>query len=148
MLSVSDAANIFSAIGTVGAFGVALYLLRKEQQREAIRSEDERRAQAARVSALLETRPTARGGGELLFPVHTASDMPIYEVSLPTMTPGEEDSEAEFIGLVPPGQTIMRAAPREWIKTYFSPEPVQIEFLDSSGHQWTRDEQGGLDERG
>jgi hypothetical protein len=147
MLSVSEAAEVFSAIGTVGAFGVAMYLLRKEQQREAIRSEDERRAQAARVSAWLETRPTARGGRELLFHVHNASDMPIYEVSLPTMMPGEEDSEAEFIGLVPPGQTIMRAAPREWIKTYFSPEPVQIEFLDSSGHQWTRDEQGGLAER-
>lgn len=124
-----------------------MYLLRQEQQREAIRSEDERRAQAARVSAWLETRPTAHGGRELLFHVHNASDMPIYEVSLPTMTPGDEDAEAEFIGLVPPGQTIMRATPREWIKTYFTPEPVQIEFLDSSGHQWTRAEQGALQER-
>ena len=73
--------------------------------------------------------------------------MPIYEVSLPTMTPGDEDAEAEFIGLVPPEQTIMRATPRDWIKTYFTPEPVQIELLDSSGHQWTRDEQGALQER-
>jgi hypothetical protein len=144
MISVSDAADIFSAIGTVGAFGVAMYLLRKEQQREAARSEDERRAQAARVSAWLETSPTSHGGRELLFHVHNASDMPIYEVSLPTMTPGDEDSEAEFIGLVPPGQTVMRSAPREWIKTYFTPEPVQIEFLDSSGRQWLRDEQGTL----
>ena len=70
--------------------------------------------------------------------------MPIYEVSLPTMTPGDEDAEAEFIGLVPPGQTIMRPTPREWIRTYFTPEPVQIEFIDSSGHHWTRDEQGTL----
>src|SRR5690242_5001016 len=98
VISVSDAADVFSAIGTVGAFGVAMYLLRKEQQREAARSEDERRAQAARVSAWLETSPTSHGGRELLFHVHNASDMPIYEVSLPTMTPGEEDSEAEFIG--------------------------------------------------
>jgi hypothetical protein len=145
MISISEAANIFSAIGTVGAFAVAMYLLRKEQQREALRSEDERRAQAARVSAWLETRPTPNGGRELLFHVHNASDMPIYEVSLPALMPGEDDSEAEFIGLVPPGQTIMRAAPREWIKTYFTPEPVQIEFLDSSGNQWTRNEQGTLD---
>ena len=147
MISVSDAADIFSAIGTVGAFGVAMYLLRKEQQREAARNEDERRSQAARVSAWLETSPTSHGGRELLFHVHNASDMPIYEVSLPTMTPGDEDAEAEFIGLVPPGQTVMRAAPREWIKTYFTPEPVQIEFLDGSGRQWMRDEQGTLKER-
>ncbi len=147
MLTIGEAADVFSAIGTVGAFGVALYLLRKEQQREAIRDDDDRRAQAARVSAWLETRPTLHGGRELLFHVHNASDMPIYEVSLPTMTPGDEDAEAEFIGLVPPGQTITRAAPREWIRTYFSPEPVQIEFLDSSGNQWTRDEQGSLQQR-
>jgi hypothetical protein len=97
------------------------------------------------VSAWLETRPMPNGGRELLFHVHNASDMPIYEVSLPALMPGEDDAEAEFIGLVPPGQTIMRAAPREWIKTYFTPEPVQIEFLDSSGNQWTRNEQGTLD---
>ena len=29
-------------------------------------------------------------------------------------------------------------------QVYFSPEPVQIEFLDSSGHHWTRNEQGLL----
>jgi hypothetical protein len=147
VISVSEAADVFSAIGTVGAFGVAMYLLRKEQQRETDRREDERRAQAARVSAWLETRPTPNGGRELLFHVHNAGDMPIYEVSLPTMTPGEENTEAQFIGLVPPGQTIVRAAPRDWIKNYFTPEPVQIEFLDSGGNQWIRDEQGALSER-
>ncbi|MGH3872881.1 MAG: hypothetical protein ACRDSR_15475 [Pseudonocardiaceae bacterium] len=39
---------------------------------------------------------------------------------------------------------MQRPAPREWLKTYYSPEPVEIEFLDSSGRQWTRDEQGFL----
>jgi len=28
--------------------------------------------------------------------------------------------------------------------SYHSPEPVEIEFLDSSGRRWTRDEQGRL----
>jgi hypothetical protein len=102
--SVSEAADVFSAIGTVGAFGVAMYLLRNEQQRETDRREDARRAQAARVSAWLETRATPKGGRELLFPVRNASDMPIYEESLPTMTPGQTDTEAQFIGLVPPGR--------------------------------------------
>ena len=143
---VSDAADTFSALGTVGAFGVALYLLRKEQQREALRTEDEKRSQAAKVSAWLEARATPLGGRELLFHVHNASEMPIYEVSLPAMIPSEDDAgEAEFIGLVPPGQTITRAAPREWIKSYLTPEPVPVEFLDSSGQQWARNEQGTLE---
>ena len=56
-------------------------------------------------------------------------------LSIPT-TDGQSH-EAEFIGLVPSGQTITRPAPKEWVKSYFSPEPVEIEFLDSSGRHWT-----------
>ena len=39
---------------------------------------------------------------------------------------------------------VQRPAPEEWAASYFSPEPVEIEFLDSSGQHWTRDEQGFL----
>src|SRR5262249_14812631 len=99
--------------------------------------------QAIKVSAWVEAHPTAYGGRELLFHVHNASEMPIYEVSLP-MPEQDGAHEAEFIGLVPPGQTVRRPAPREWLKTYYSPEPVEIEFLDSGGRQWPRDEQGFL----
>lgn len=38
------------AVGTVGAFVVGFVLLRREHRREADRAEDERRAQAARIS--------------------------------------------------------------------------------------------------
>jgi hypothetical protein len=34
---ISDTANVVSAVGTVGVFAVAMYLLRKEQHREALR---------------------------------------------------------------------------------------------------------------
>jgi hypothetical protein len=44
----------------------------------------------------------------------------------------------------PPPETPSVSAPKEWLATYHSPEPVEIEFLDSSGHRWTRDEQGTL----
>lgn len=131
-----------SAVGTIGAFGVGFVLLRQEHRREEARNEEERRLQAVKVSAWVEALPTAHGGRELLFHVHNASEMPIYEVSLPM--PEEDADEAVFIGLVPPGQTVQRPAPREWLKTYYSPEPVEIEFLDSSGRQWSRDEQGNL----
>lgn len=137
---------MFSAIGTVGAFAVAMFLLRKEHKREELHDEEARRSQAVKVSAWIEARPSPHGGRELAFHVHNASDMPIYEVSLPMPIPTDDgqDHEAEFIGLVPPGQTAQRPAPKEWAASYFSPEPVQIEFLDSSGRHWTRNEQGFL----
>ena len=143
-------ANVFSSIGTVGAFAVAMYLLREEHQREELHDEENRRSQAVKVSAWVEARPLPHGGREVAFNVHNASDMPIFEVSLPMPVPGEdgEAHEAEFIGLVPPGQTIQRAAPKEWAASYFSPEPVEIEFVDSSGQHWTRDEQGVLTRQG
>ncbi len=131
-----------AAIGTLGAFAVGFVLFRREHRREEARTEDDRRSQAVKVSAWVESQRTPQGGQQVLFFVHNASDMPIYEVSLPT--PDEDDNEADFIGLVPPGQTIQRPAPREWLATYYSPEPVEIEFLDSSGRQWTRNEQGSI----
>ncbi len=147
-------ANVFSAIGTVGAFAVALVLFRREHAREAAHSEDARRAQAVRVSAWIEQRRTAHGAPELAFHVHNASDMPIYEVSLPDPadealgddTPEEDGGpgEAEFIGLVPPGRTVTRPAPQSWRAAYRDPEPVPLEFVDSSGQRWTRDEDGTL----
>ncbi|MGC9666855.1 hypothetical protein ACNTMW_09905 [Planosporangium sp. 12N6] len=140
---VSAGADVFSAVGTVGAFTTGFVLLRREHRREADRSEDERRAQAARISAWVEMYVRTDGRKELAFHIHNASDMPIYEVELPL--PGKSDGDGvEFVGLVPPGQTIRRAAPQEWLRTYAEPEPVEIEFLDSAGRRWGRDEQGRL----
>jgi hypothetical protein len=130
-------------VGTVGAFAVGFVLLRREQRREADRTEDERRAQAARISAWVEVYRKPDGTRELAFHIHNASDMPIYEVELPLPMPSNEE-RSEFVGLVPPGQTIHRPAPPEWLRSYVDPEPVQIEFLDSAGRRWTRDEQGAL----
>lgn len=135
-------ADAAAAIGTIGAFGVGFVLFRREHRREEHRAEDERRSQAVKVSAWIEAHRTALGGQELMFFVHNASDMPIYEVSLPH--PDDDQDEAEFIGLVPPGQTVQRPAPKEWLPTYYAPEPIEIEFVDSGGRQWTRSEEGSL----
>lgn len=142
--SIAAGAEVFSAVGTVGAFLVGFLLLRREHRREADRAEDDRRAQAARISAWIEVHRKPEGTRELAFHIHNASDMPIYEVELPLPTRSKEESTSEFIGLVPPGQTIRRPAPADWLRSYVEPEPVQIEFLDSAGRRWTRDEQGAL----
>lgn len=144
---LNTAINVFSAVGTVGAFVVGFVLLQREHKREAERSEDERRTQAARISAWVEMYRKPDGARELAFHIHNASDMPIYDVELPLPARPDEEQAAEFVGLVPPGQTIRRAAPKEWLRTYVDPEPVQIEFLDSAGRRWLRDEQGALTKR-
>lgn len=141
---LDTAANVFSSVGTVGAFGIGFVLLRREQRREAERTEDDRRAQATKVSAWVELHRADDGTRQLSFHVHNASDMPIYEVELPLPAPAGSEPETEFIGMVPPGQTIRRPAPREWLVSYVGPEPIEIEFLDSAGSQWRRDEQGAL----
>jgi hypothetical protein len=140
---VATGAEAFSAVGTVGAFVVGFILLRAEHRREAERSEDERRSQASRISAWVDVYRKPDGAREIAFHIHNASDMPIYEVELPLPMPSNEE-RSEFVGLVPPGQTIRRPAPPEWLRSHVDPEPVQIEFLDSAGRRWTRDEQGTL----
>ena len=142
--SLSAFADVFSAVGTVGAFFVGFLLLRREHRREADRADDERRAQAERISAWVELTRKLDGGRELAFHIHNASAMPIYDVELPLPARGDEEPGSEFVGLVPPGQTIQRSAPPDWLRTYIEPEPVQIEFLDSAGRRWSRDEQGSL----
>jgi hypothetical protein len=142
--AVSALADSFGAVGTVGAFLVGFLLLRREHRREAERAEDDRRAQAERISAWIELTRKIDGSRELAFHIHNASAMPIYEVELPLPSRGEQEPSSEFVGLVPPGQTIQRAAPTEWLRSYVVPEPVQIEFLDSAGRRWSRDEQGAL----
>lgn len=141
---IDTAANVFNAVGTVGAFGTGFVLLRREHRREADREEETHRAQAARVSAWVERYRRDDGTPELAFHVHNASDMPIYEVELPLPAHPGEESHTEFIGLVPPSQTVRRPAPRDWLRSYVEPEPVEIEFLDSAGRHWNRDEQGKL----
>lgn len=141
---LTTAADVFSSIGTVGAFGTGFVLLRREHRREADRDEEARHAQAARVSAWVEAYRRDDGTPELALHVHNASDMPIYEVELPLPAPAGEESRTEFIGLVPPSQTVRRPAPREWLRSYGEPEPMEIEFLDSAGLHWNRDEQGKL----
>lgn len=137
-------ADSFSAVGTVGAFLVGFLLLRREHRREAVRADEERRAQAEQISAWVELTQKQDGNRVLELHIHNASAMPIYEAELPLPARDGEEPRSEFVGLVPPGRTVQRPAPAEWLRSYSQPEPVQIEFLDSAGRRWSRDEQGAL----
>lgn len=98
---ISTGAEVFSAVGTVGAFLLGFLLLRREHRREADRAEDDRRTQASQISAWVEAHRRPDGTREVAFHIHNASDMPIYEVELPLPAPAGEEPAEEFIGLVP-----------------------------------------------
>jgi hypothetical protein len=130
---IDTASNIFATIGTVGAFVTGFVLLRREHRRGAGRIEDERRAQAAKVSAWVELYRTIDGSRKLTFHVHDASDMPIFEVEFPLPARGDDEPQTEFVGVVPRGQTIRHRAPHDKLASYVGPAPIEIEFLDSAG---------------
>jgi hypothetical protein len=122
-----------------------LAVLPPEFQLDVDRAEDELRSQAEKVSAWIEVRKTFSGARELAFHIHNASGMPVYDVELPLPRhAGDEEARTESVGLVPPGRTVERPAPAEWLKTYVEPEPAKVEFVDSAGRRWSRDERGRL----
>lgn len=75
-----------SAIGTVGAFAVALWLLGVQTLDHRAQSRDQRMAQASLVSAwlrdILESKPGAREFYELVVRVRNHSAEPVYWVSI------------------------------------------------------------------
>ena len=96
------------------------------------------------ISAWVEVHRKPDGGRELAFHIHNASDMPIYEVELPLPAPPGDERAGRVRRPRAARPDHPPAAPPEWLRSYVEPEPVQIEFLDSAGRRWTRDEQGSL----
>lgn len=130
------------------AFGVAMYLLRKEHKREEHHDEEARRSQAVKVSAWIEARPLPHGGRELPStsttpPTCTSTKSPCPRPSPPGTIKPTRTSSSDWSHL---GRRCT-PRPQTLAGSYFSPEPVEIEFLDSSGQHWTRDEQGFLTRR-
>jgi hypothetical protein len=67
---IGAGAEVFSAVGTVGAFLLGFLLLRQEHRREAGRAEEERRAQASQISAWIEAHRRPDGTREVAFHIH------------------------------------------------------------------------------
>lgn len=85
---ISNGAEVFSAVGTVGAFLLGFLLLRREHRREADRAEDDRRAQASQISAWVEAHRRPDGTREVAFHIHNASDKPGASARLPAVPVG------------------------------------------------------------
>lgn len=146
-----DVPSWLSAIGTVGALLVAMWLLFEEiKDRRASREADKQRV-ARRLSGWCEVK-----GDEAILWIQNLSEEPAYDVvgylgkagtnleSLPY--PDNVYMEAGF-GVVPPGQKLdFKIDDRRFFASDIFPDipAVAIEFTDANGRHWRRLANGEL----
>ncbi|WP_406051307.1 hypothetical protein [Kribbella sp. NBC_00889] len=160
------AVDVVTAIGTLGAVIVAVWVafleraerksadqarLKAEEERDALRT-DERESQARRIVGWLEDETLdaksayVLGGSRTrtVIVVTNGSDLPAFNVSPQAYSPEiATASVAEYIPVLPPGETIRR--PLHGVVEAYNERPYAIlEFRDAAGRRWQRDEKGGL----
>jgi hypothetical protein len=152
-----------AAIGTLLAFGVAFWLLRKELavRRESV--EDRRQAQASLVAAWVSepSRQIERDGRtKLVYQLVTrnGSGQPIYNVQVRMLLPeGFKLTSPDEIFLpqlpqfryevLPPKYTkpeLLTSIQPERLRHWLMPKPVEITFADAQGYKWRRDPTGKI----
>lgn len=142
----SVAPNELTAIGTVGAFGVALYLLRVQILDRRAEASDRRTAQARLVAAWLADlieRPEADDKlfADLVVLVYNGSAEPVYGVVVKVEV-GVRGSFVRRPFVLGPQETrefriLAPGLPR-------GQPAVSISFKDSAGRQWMRSSTGVL----
>lgn len=134
MVRYGNVAEWLAAIGTIGAFAIALWLLRK-QGRDAIS------AQARLVSGWVDTMELGSGALAWRFVGHNGSTEPVYDVCAGWYDPvtHEKTRKPELIHgshLWPPGggvRTHGNLPPRTG-----AVPAIVVEFVDSGGRTWRR----------
>lgn len=140
-----SAPDWLAAIGTVGALGVALYLLRQEMQerRRSLKRAD--RAPADQIFAWAQPRTDA--GGWQTF-VLNKSDEPVYDVVVrltPLSEPPLPPYEAVW-GTVAPGDARAGDSFSNRPNDLFGVPSVDVEFTDGRGRHWIRRAGGELEQ--
>ncbi|MEZ0341768.1 hypothetical protein ACAG25_17515 [Mycobacterium sp. pV006] len=121
-IELGDWATWVGSIGTIGAFIVAFWQIRRErverQKREHREWWERRRAHADRVSAWATT-------GQVR--IRNASGHPIHDVVVICANGSEH-----VVDLVPPGD-------HDRSEPGLAPGPVTVEFTDQRGERWRRE---------
>lgn len=154
--------DLATAIGTVVAAATAVALgvaaeRRSRADREKVSAlEAERRAadrerQAQRIAIWADEGPTYEGRGirqQYKVWVHNASDLPVFDVWVPWVyyntATGEQEKTRWYVSALVPGHT------RELDLTHESwhlSNAFVVNFRDNAGVCWTRNLEGGLEER-
>jgi hypothetical protein len=150
--------DILQAIGTVGAFAVALFLLGVELASRRAR-EDQRRDQARHISAWVDEWPRLSASASASEPergpnplavrlkVHNGSEEPIHGclVKVCVPLPDDQDKEVEFgpVHIIPPHRpyTYSLDLPS---RPEYRPYVSDLFFTDSAGRMWHRGSYGEL----
>jgi hypothetical protein len=144
---LGDLPSWFAAVGTAGAFGVSLWLLRQQIQDRRAQSADHRAAQARLVAGWAEDFDfEAKPFPEVVLMVRNGSDLPVYEVSIRAGY-GVVGTFVRNIGSMGPDETRelriqLPASPRA------DPSTPEMQFTDAGQRRWLRDATGGLRELG
>lgn len=131
-MSILQNPSTYEAIGTVGAFAIALVVWTRELR-------DRRREQAVKVSAWLA--PPSRDGGEAELHLHNGSSEPVTDLRVTALAhPRSETSQIVPI-LLPPGNQVLAADIGALGAVGYLqdlPAPVDLSFVDSAGRAWRR----------
>jgi hypothetical protein len=153
-MTLNDAASLLSAVGTVGAFGVAIYLLSVQIRDRRGEASDRRAAQARLVSAWFddvspvndvfapagESRPKFF---EVIVLVRNGSTEPVYRVVVRTHV-GNLGDYVRQPGTLGPGETreLRILVPPD--DMHIGMPRVDILLRDSAGAQWMRRSDGAF----
>lgn len=155
-MTLSDVAAVLSAVGTVGAFGVALYLLSIQIRDRRAEARDRRAVQARLVSGWFDdvspvidiAAPPGKAQPkffEVLVLVRNGSTEPVYRVVVRTHV-GNLGDFVRQPGTLGPGETRelrILVPPHDM---HIGMPRVDIMFRDSAGIQWMRRSDGGLNQ--
>ncbi len=152
-MTLGDAASLSSAVGTIGAFGVALYLLFVQIRDRRLEAGDRRTAQARLVSAWFDdvspftdfAAPTGSPAKflEVIILVRNGSTEPVYRVVVRVKV-GVLGEFVRLPGTLGPGETreLRILVPPD--DMHIGSPQVSVMLRDSAGRQWKRSGDGAL----
>jgi hypothetical protein len=135
--------DVFQALGTIGAFAIALILLFVQMRDRRRAHEDQLRDQARLVSAWV----TGWTGDVVEWEVRNGSEEPVYQCRLCAVAAGTAAVvEAAYPILPPHGVRSGSGRLDGWTGTPLTPRPFirSLTFIDSQGIEWRRTEDGAL----
>ncbi|MQA10742.1 MAG: hypothetical protein GEU98_19745 [Pseudonocardiaceae bacterium] len=147
---MSQIATWVQAVGSAGSLlGFAAYvwimLLNRRDSDEVKREE-----QAQKVAAWLDAGSRHDSEAEYVVCVHNGGAAPVFKCQSVVTVPGDEsDERANYLHVVPPGVTAVHPFPidvgeLDEDSLYSSAAVPALEFTDSYGAHWKRDDEGVL----
>jgi hypothetical protein len=140
-----------AGVGTVGTLVYGLRLLAHERERSDRAQDDARRAQAACLSASIETRQQQVGSIRMrmhyrVVVVSNASASPVYDVRAQVCAPQGRSYLEMFWPVIRPGEVEESIGPAPHLPKR-DDLLVDLWFQDAAGRHWRRDLSGALMER-